>query len=388
MYSIIFCILNKYDFIKGLINNKDLTPSQRDRILRLSVKEFGEDAEIIEDLKRRLAAIEYVIINKEITKDSGITDTILNVNIYPTIHYPQKTVKLLKYFTANDKSLKYTTHSWDKGKFSSFKNFLASIQNEWKSISEDLKKQNNRLHAKIFNFLFNKKLGEKDGLYYKSWGEKKLKFGWSSNELKEFMNSGENRDPFNCPIPDRIKQLEKGINLFYFKDYIDIFKNEIEIREENNVLKKLINKIKTEELSFDFKVTTENIEGKSFYTDVSYFKESLKLIFRSFKNRTEFPEIIIMAKSDFSLNFLQLNITQKDSICQRSIEDPKIASPTGGEFGDLIKNLNGLADFSISAKFIDNKCYRINYLASNENAKHIEDVENVNGFTYELKFYL
>ena len=206
MYSIIFCILNKYDFIKGLINNKDLTPSQRDRILRLSVKEFGEDAEIIEDLKRRLAAIEYVIINKEITKDSGITDTILNVNIYPTIHYPQKTVKLLKYFTANDKSLKYTTHSWDKGKFSSFKNFLASIQNEWKSISEDLKKQNNRLHAKIFNFLFNKKLGEKDGLYYKSWGEKKLKFGWSSNELKEFMNSGENRDPFNCPIPDRIKQ--------------------------------------------------------------------------------------------------------------------------------------------------------------------------------------
>ncbi len=378
---------NKYEFIKELLDHKNLSQTQLEKILKLSIKEFGKDNDVIEDLKRRLTDIESLIINKGKSKDIK-RDTLTNKSIYPIIHNPQNTVNLLKYFTANDKSLKYTTHNWEKGKFSSLESFLESIQKEWNSISAELKKQNNRLYAKISNFLFNKKLGEKDGEYYVSWGEKKLKFGWSSNELIEFMNSGENKDPFNCPIPDRIKQLEKEIKMFYFKDYIGIFKNEIEIREDNNALKKMINNLWSEELSYDFKVTTENIEGKSFFTDVVYFKESLKLIFKSLKKRTEFPEILITANSDFSNNYHQLKITQKDSICQRSIDDPKIISPIGGDLDTLIKNLTGLADFSILAKFPDGKCYRINYLASDDIVEHYEEIENINGFTYELTFYL
>ena len=97
----------------------------------------------------------------------------------------------------------------------------------WKEIKDDLKKQSPRLFAKISNFLFNDKLGQKnDKGYYISWGEKSLKFGWSSLELKTHMNELGN-SPFTCPIPDNIKTLDKKLNLNYFKDYAEVFKNEI-----------------------------------------------------------------------------------------------------------------------------------------------------------------
>lgn len=307
---------------------------------------------------------------------------------YPIIQNPEKTVELLKYFTSNQKNLKYSTHSWEYGKFNSYDNFMESIKKEWGEFYKDLKEQNIRLHAKISNFLFNKDLGNKNNKgFYEAWGEKKLKFGWSSPELKEFMDSGEKKDPFNCPIPETVKRLEKEKNLFFFKDYVAVFKNEIEIREDSNVLKKMINSLWEEELSYDFKVSTDGIEGVSFYTDVALFSEAIKLIFRNFKSRPEFPNITIKVQNN-QANSILISLTQGNSRCRRNIDDPKIISPNGGDLGTIIKNLNGLADFSISAMFPDDEGYKVNFLASNNLVKHIEEIPSIDGFTYELRFYL
>lgn len=385
---------DKYDFILDLIENKKLTPSQREWVLRLSVKEMKNDGIVFDE---RLRKIEEKLSESNLTKkeaqNSNPTPISSDANIHSKeenviIHNPKETVKLLKYFTSNDKSLKYSTHSWEFGKFSGYDHFMESIKKEWNEIKKELLSQNNRLHAKISSFLFQKNLGDKkDDGYYECWGEKRLKFGWSSSYLKDFMSSGENRDPFNCRIPEKIKHIEKEKNLFYFKDYVAIFKNEIEIREDSNALKKTINSLWEDVLSYDFNVKTEGVEGNSFFTDVAIFREVIKLIFLSFKARPEFPNITIKAERNQG-NFILIRIIQQGSKCRRSIDDPKIISPHGGDLGTITKSMNGLADFSISAVFSDNNKYRVNYLVTDNLVNQVERIEFSDGFTYELKFYL
>ena len=385
---------DKYDFILDLIENKKLTPSQREWVLRLSVKEMKNDGIVFDE---RLRKIEEKLSESNLTKkqaqNSNPTPISSDANIHSKkenliIHNPKETVKLLKYFTANDKNLKYSTHSWEFGKFSGYDHFMESIKKEWNEIEKVLRSQNNRLHAKIYSFLFKRNLGEKneDG-FYECWGEKRLKFGWSSSYLKDFMSLGESRDPFNCPIPENIKKIEKEKNLFYFKDYVTIFKNEIEIREDSNALKKTINSLWEDVLSYDFNVKTEGVEGNQFFIYVAIFREVIKLIFLSFKQRPEFPNITIKAERNQG-NFILIRITQQGSKCRRSIDDPKIISPYGGDLGTITKSMNGLADFSISAVFSDNNKYRVNYLVSDNMINQVERIDFVDGFTYELKFYL
>jgi RNA-directed DNA polymerase len=313
-------------------------------------------------------------------------------NLYPIIHNPQKTVELLKYFTANDKDLKYSTHSWEEGKYENYEDFFIKIYIEWYEIKDELKSQSPRLHAKISSFLFNDKLGQKkDNGYHEVWGENRLKFGWSSRELKIHMEEPGN-SPFSCPIPEQIKQLDKKLNLHYFKDYADVFKNEIEFREDSNNFKKMILEIWENELGYDFKLNgLEQLIGFSFFTDVALVKASVTKIFEMFKGKPHFPNILLEKISSFENGGYHLfRITQIDSFVTRSIDDPKITNPTGN-LNTIIKQLENLSDYSIVSRFQDGNTYRINYLSSSNTSDFIEKLpenETVLGWTHELKFYL
>lgn len=313
-------------------------------------------------------------------------------NLYPILHTPIKTVALLKYFTANDKDLKYSTHSWEEGKYNSYEEYIEKIRLEWNEIKDDLKNQSQRLFSMISNFLFNSKLGQKNEKgYHNVWGAKRLKFGWSSPELKIHMSELGN-SPFSCPIPENIKELEKINTLYYFKDYADIFKNEIEFREDSNNFKMVILDLWESELSYDFNVKgIEQLVGFSFFTDVHHVKDALRILFRDmFKGKPEFSQVIIEKTSNFENGGYHLiKITQKDSYITRDINDPKLTSPTGNLFS-IISNLKNLADYSIVSRFSDGKNYRLNYLASSktEFVEILTPEVNVLGFTHELKFYL
>jgi hypothetical protein len=327
-----------------------------------------------------------------IDKKSGDDVMTKQENLYPIIHNPSITVDLLKYFTANDKDLKYSTHSWEEGKYDNYEDFLSKISLEWHEIKVELKSQSHRLHAKISNFLFQNKLGQKkeDG-YYEVWGENRLKFGWSSAELKIHMSEPGN-SPFSCPIPEHIKQLDKKYNLHYFKDYAEVFKNEIEFREDSNNFKKMILDIWENELRYDFRLNgLEQLVGFSLFTDVALIKASVIKIFEMFKGKPQHPVISIEKISSFeNRGFHLFRITQVDSFVTRSINDPKITNPTGN-LNTIIKQLKNLADYSIVSRFQDGNTYRINYLSSLTKSRFIEKLpgnETVLGMTHELKFYL
>lgn len=312
-------------------------------------------------------------------------------NIYPIHHTPLKTVDLLKFFTANDKDLKYSTHSWEEGKYNSYDEYIEIIRLEWNGIKDELKNLSPRLFAKISNYLFNDSLGKtNDKGYYNVWGEKRLKFGWSSPELKIHMNEPGNT-PFSCPIPENIKALDKKYDLHYFKDYAEVFKNEIEFRESNN-FKKMILDLWEKELSYDFNIIgVELLIGFSFFTDVALVKEALQKIFEMFKGKPEFSNINIEKTSNFENGGYHLfKITQMGSFITRDINDPRLKSPTGN-LHSIIKHLKNLADYSIVSTFGDGKNYRINYLSSSLETNLIETLTKDQlplGFTHELKFYL
>ena len=313
-------------------------------------------------------------------------------SLYPITHNPSKTVELLKYFTANDKDLKYSTHSWEEGKYNNYDDYIEKIKREWSEIDRLLENQSSRLHAKIWAFLFDNKLGQKkENGYYHVWDEKRLKFGWSSPELKMHMEETGN-SPFSCPIPRNIQEVDKKYNLIYFKDYADIFKNEIEFREDSNNFKKMISDLWKTELTYDFDIDgLKNLVGFSFFTDVNYVKDTMRILFSDlFKIKPEFPKIIIEKISNFeNEGYHLIRITQKDSFVTREIDDPKFTNPTGNLYS-MIKNLRNLADYSIISRFADGKSYKLNYLNSN-NSLFIEELDltiEVIGFTHEFKFYL
>jgi hypothetical protein len=328
--------------------------------------------------------------------DSGEFSTL----IYPIYHSPRKTVELLKYFTANDKDLKYSTHSWEEGKYDGYDHYIEKISKEWNSIFDSttnekyyeiLKKQSKRLYLKIYYFLFNSKLGQKhEKGYYIGWGDKNLKFGWSSPELKIHMDESW-KSPFSCSIPKHIKDLDKKHSLLYFKDYADVFKNEIEFREDSNNFKKMILDLWESELSYDFDIKgIRDLVGFSFFTDVSYVKAAIKILFGDlFKTRPEFPQILIEKHSNFENGGYHLiRITQIDSFVTREIDDPKFKNPTGN-LHSIILNVKNLADYSVISRFADGKNYRINYLTSTRDEfTQLETSNEVFGFTHEFKFYL
>jgi len=307
---------------------------------------------------------------------------------YPKLHNPKQLVEILKYFNSNNSNLKYSTHSWEFGKYENFEVFHKQLRNEWKKISPILKSLNTRLHAKINSFLFNDKLGQKNEIgYFNAWGEKSLKFGWSSKEVKIFCETT-NNNPLLCPIPNEIRELDKQWNLLIFKDYVDVFKNEIEFREDSGNLKKLFLTKRKEILSYDFKIDLQNLDGISFYTDVAYFSKVVEIIFHeSFKPRPQYFNILVKAFSKGDC--IMLSITQIGSVCQREVNESKIIKPTGF-LNSICENMINLADFSICSVFNDQKCYRINYLVSQEGIPQVEKLMNdeYNGFTYEFKFYL
>lgn len=356
----------------------------------------GEKGKIYSQLRRRFDTLTGRIKTNEVEKNYPeeitttsdlIDDTKILRKVFPIIHTPKTTVDLLKNFSANNQDLKYTTHSWEFGKFKSYDDFLIKIQRNWDEVSEELKAQNNKLQAKINNFLFNKNLGTKtENEYYINWGEKRLKFGWSSPEVKQFYDSTRN-NPLICPVPDKIRNLDKEWNLLLFKDYVDVFKNEIEFREDSNNLEKLFLAKRKEILSYDFKIKLQNLKGISFYTDVAYFSKIIEIIFlESFKPRPQFPNILVNLKKEE--NHYLLSITQEGSSSSRNIDDERFINPSG-TIASICENMKNLADFSICATFNDGKLYRINYLVSNDVPLVEELTYNLyDGFTYEFKFYI
>ncbi len=380
----------KVDFITDLLSNKKLHTSQKERLFALvakDLKDVDETGKIWDEIKKlkKLLKIDQTDEELKIEEYSHkIESEASDLNIVlPIIHSPRELVTLLKNFSINDSALKYTTHSWDAGRdagiFKDITDFLSKAKEEYSSFSSHLILLSKNLNGKIYNFLFNNEISKK------GWGLNRIKFGWSSPEIIEACNYNPDIKPEDIILPENYQIQIAGITIQKFKQVIEVFKNEIEIRDENSALLNLILQKHDKYLISFSDPLIKNLENKTFYTDVQWLSKALDLIFEGIQKYPQHPVIeYIVTQSDNDR--IVLNILHKDSYKQGlSIYDDKLTLKRG-DFSTIKDKLTNLCDWSIESQF-DEGFYRINYLVSEPDTPSHEMIESAEGFKHILTFY-
>ncbi len=305
-------------------------------------------------------------------------------------HNPKKLVRLLSSFTDNNNALKYVTHSWDMGqledKWDDFDKFIKQINDEWKKIKGELKALKPQLTAKISNFIFRENLGEKDSNdRLIAWGEYNVEFGWSSKELKVWCDNG--NDPFDFVLPEHYRKMINDKSIDRFRDIVQLFKNEIEIRSEEKRIKKIFRKIKKDKLGKEFKLKLDkSLDGIDFYTDIQHLKKGLVKIFEEIAKRTQYPQIIIKADKNINEGYIDISIIHVGSFSNKESHE-LIDEVKDGDFADIKKSFCSLCDWSIQDKFSDG-LFQVNYLGKDENEIKLQPIDQeIEGFTHILRFY-
>ncbi|WP_051349489.1 reverse transcriptase domain-containing protein [Chryseobacterium gregarium] len=303
----------------------------------------------------------------------------------PVIHQPQKLVAILKKFTTNNTALKYSTHTWDGGKdteiFANIEDFLIMAEREYKTISYDLSILSKPLNAKIWTFLFS------DNFSKNGWGMFNVRFGWNSMELHKYLNGNPNNKPESYILPEEfqqnIKKYGKSFLIQSFKNVIDLFKNEIEIRDENSTLEDIVISLHKTYLNGFNILKIENLANKNFYTDVDYLYKALELVFHNIQKRPQYPNVGYIGY-DFE-DYFCLEIMHFESNAKgKSFKDSKFTLKEG-DFGTISNYLKNLCDWSIESSFSEGT-YQVNFLSS-KNISPYKLKSSSEGFKYIFKFY-
>lgn len=305
----------------------------------------------------------------------------------PVFHNPKELVALLKNFSVNDSALKYTTHSWDAGRdanmFKDLSEFLSIAKSQYSEFSYALKGLSENLNGKIYNFLFNKEIAKS------GWGDinpkKRIYFGWSSPELLEACKNDISLNPEDFILPEKFQIQRSGKTLQKFKHIIDVFKNEIEVRDENSALLNLILQKHDKYLVSFSSPKVSNLENKTFYTDIQWLSKALDLIFEGIQKYPQHP-VVEYAVTENNNDRLILTILHRNSFKNGlSIYDDKL-NLRRGDFSTIKDKLRNLCDWCIESDFAEG-AYRINYLVSDNENPAYEKIISAEGFKHILTFY-
>lgn len=338
----------------------------------------------------------YVIEDKTVVKTSFDGNVIeykiqsMVGNIFDTEHNPIALEQILSNFRKAT-PFKWLTHSTDKNQlikdYDSFDGYLQQVRDKFIAIKDDLKILSPYLYRKIYDFALNPNIE-------KSWCSKgDIKIGWSSLEgLKEWCDSGEKAFDFKLKEPIMLDEKE----LIYWKDVVELFKKEIEIRNDDSMLyqffvdkRKKIRKDTDRVFSIEL-INEDDFKNAEFYTDVEEFSNAVDTIFEmmTHNKRKEYPKIKVSVINNSAItgdkNFLDIRITQIGSFSTRDAKSlEKVVS--GGDFDKIKTNLKNLCNWSIENSDHD-KDFRVDYL-KNSSMGDFEALDyDVEGFTHILRF--
>lgn len=390
---------DKYDFILDLVENKKLNLSQRERVLKLSAEEMKKDGiEFDERLRKIETTISNTIGKLENNKEQNPKNE--------AIHNPSKITEYLKKFKENT-ALKFTTHIWDENKYATIQDFIDEL-NKDKSYSE-LYLCNRELYGLIQYFIYkpNKELNEQ-GIPKYGWHKfLDIKIGWQfPNNLlidwcKNNFDSQENKkSPFEYSLPKefRPKKPIKGKMITTFENVVDVFKTEIQFRD--NYLFNELKKRKAKMNDYEF-VGIEKFENLDFYTYTSGVLSAIDTMLNEIK-RNETAKTIHF-EYRIEAEKLIIDITQIDSFAHRQLNKNNLLQFLGGGLNSIVADLISLCDFSVISKFKDlnNNELKTELSILHNDTKAVwegkelklitqpilkEIEEEIRGFTYRLKF--
>lgn len=298
---------------------------------------------------------------------------------------PQGLVKLLANFTI-DKPIKYTTHDWDFGElkkeYKNFDGYMDAVKKQFESIKNELEELSPNLYKKVYTFLLETNPDE-----HYSWCHKThVKIGWSSLDgLQEWCDNGNKPESFTLKKPICYEEDFETRKLTKFKDIINLFKQEIEIRANFNNLENLFaNQVEALGSNFNLDLSAAKL-SRQFYTDVEKFSNALDRIFADMGTRIEYSNIKVIT-TELEDRSIEIKITQIDSYSSMSSTALLQRAKQAGDISEIKNALINLCDWSIESSF-EGENFRVNFLHSN-NVKDIEILETKpRGFTHILRFY-
>lgn len=392
MASVISGKLDYLKMVKGA--NNELNQKLKARFEKLTGVVVSVPKDLVEikqsEIRDTLLRKTLISQTEKPSKEKSIdvsTKVKTDENPIPVFHEPKELVLLLKNFSVNDSALKYTTHSWDAGRdanmFKDLSEFLSIAKSQYNGFSFPLKELSENLNGKIYNFLFNKQIAKT------GWGDinpkKRIYFGWSSPELLDACKNDISLNPEDLILPEKFQVQRSGKTLQKFKHIIDVFKNEIEVRDENSALLNLILKKHDNYLISFSAPLVSNLENKTFYTDIQWLSKALDLIFEGIQKYPQHP-IVEYDVTENNNDRLVLTILHRNSLKNGlSIHDDKL-NLKRGDFSTIKDKLKNLCDWSIESEFAEG-AYRINYLVSDKQISAYEKIISAQGFKHILTFY-
>ena len=390
---------NKYDFIINLLEDKKLSPILKDKLLSLSVKEIKNESAMEKELLRRIEHIEDLVK----TPNTSGNNTAAN----EVIHDPSKITEFLYKFRANT-VFKWSSHSWDEKKYETIKDFIQELNKNKKEVGI-LFNYNRNLYNLLIYFLYIPKNKDASNDLKFGWPNlNKMKFGWQfpNNLLIDWCkdnfdnkNEYEIKKPFQFILPQYLRPGEriKDKEIKYFQDVVDVFKTEIQFRE--NYLYHEIQKLSNTMKDYEF-YGIEELKFLDFYTYTPGILKAISQILDLIKNNETATKILFSYKK--IEDKLIFTIHQRNSYPLKSLDITNSEKFIGGQLNAIAEDLFSLADFSIISKFISDSKYingelKILYpgvkgMAKGKNINLIdkplfEEVgEEVDGFTYKMIF--
>lgn len=382
---------NKGDFIIELLTSKNLSTNDRERILKLSAKEYGKNSKELKNLQEVVKDIQNSIRSGSDSNPPDDNPPTENLNNYID---PMGLYNALLAFNQNP-ILKTTCHPISRANLDSiiemsdmneynFNDHLGLIKSNFIDLSKNQSFTKN-MYMLIRCYLF----GED------SWSSQNINYSWSSADLIEWTINYPNfvpnpedsiievygneghflANPFVSWLTNQPIESFNDLVLFFKSLWHIKYDNPLQnILENRNLFKKYY---EWADIRFTNFSRTLNL-----FTDVYSLVQAYSKIIDLIKDNRNInrPEIIISFYEKDSKKIL--SIYQKDTYWKKSISDT-IEKPFGNTMSDLInKQINGLCDLHIRAKFEDNQCYNVNLWDGKKRKK--EPIPMIDGVEYLL----
>lgn len=368
---------DKYDFIREILNNHNLSFAQRERILLLTSEEIIIDKQLGKVLEERVDRLEEKLGLKVNLVDRGLLDITLKLednnrinadsnlnnskfetpilkNIEVKKHFPRGMVKFLFIFSI-DENFKWFTHKPDDAIDK------INISEKLKDFDKNLKALNLtwNLNLATYFFIHNFFKNESKGLSIQYPIEYSTNLNFANQQIRKKIES--EISPYDIEIDNE-----------YFSKTIQLFKNSIEFRLDNKECKfeKVFRNFITSNLSIDFNEKySDSFDGiaKSLtaYIDVNNFYRGLKVIIgwlNDYKALSNQVFIDLQNEEDYYI----LVIFHKNSYFQTDPFSSKF-SGTAGNFGISRKYWFSIVDWVIDADCVyDGKTEAYNFICLNE----------------------
>ena len=360
---------NKGDFIIDLLTTKNLSTNDRERILKLSAKEFGKNSEELNSIRELIVKI----------KGEGVepTDHQDPEKKLPKYFRPYFLYKFLQDYNQNS-ILKSTCHEVDSNELVSINEYCGSEVYEFDLHLNKIIKEFNLHEARSYNaptyikalirgYLTGKNYEGKEII--KGWSSDEIMINWSHFSIKNY--SIENsKTPPNYSIrnlrsnkikPCKIEQFTSKINgntLQTFRELVLHFKNLIHINEANSLKQILLNFNESNELDnhIDFIGLDDSFSTNiQLFTDVDKlvkaYEEIIKLIQDKHLNNDK-PQVRI----GFAQNnkTIELSIHHLNCCYGKNLQDTR-QRPIGQVYENLIRNqISGMCNLYLKADFGNN----------------------------------